>query len=172
MLQWLSGRLPWDDNLKDANYVRDEKLKFRQNLPSLMEQCFPSKSKSVELTKYFEDVISLGYKDRPRYQRLREIFKQALKSIGCVDDGILVLGPSFNGDAPTTSKAQKRRCSKPNDEPEGKDSDSELKGGKRLKRTPKGKKPTARKNLKKVVTVEIGTQTSPCVVTASKKKPI
>lgn len=34
---------------------------------------------------------------------------------------------------------KKRRCSKPNDEPEGKDSDSELKGGKRLKRTPKGK---------------------------------
>ncbi|XP_078262971.1 serine/threonine-protein kinase VRK1 isoform X2 [Rhinoraja longicauda] len=188
MLQWLSGRLPWEDNLKDANYVRDEKLKYRENLPSLMDKCFPGKNKPVELSKYFEDVISLGYKDRPRYQRLREILKQGLKSIGCVDDGILVLGASFNGDAPTTSRAQKRRSSKPIDEPEVKDSDSELKGGKRLKRTPKAKKPTTRKNLKKVVTVEIakkpttrknlkkvvtvaiGTQTSPCVVTASKKK--
>ncbi|XP_051873879.1 serine/threonine-protein kinase VRK1 isoform X1 [Pristis pectinata] len=169
MLQWLSGRLPWEDNLKDANYVRDEKLKYRENLPSLMEKCFPRKNKPVELSKYFEDVISLGYQDRPRYQRLREILKQGLKSIGCVDDGILVLGASSNGDAPTTSKAQKRRISKTNDDPEGNDSDSELKSGKR-QRTPKAKKPTARKNLKKVVTVEIGTQTSPLAVTSPSKK--
>ncbi|XP_062899688.1 serine/threonine-protein kinase VRK1 isoform X1 [Mobula hypostoma] len=169
MLQWLSGQLPWEDNLKDANYVRDEKLKYRENLPSLMEKCFSCKNKPVELSKYFEDVISLGYKDRPHYQKLRDILKQGLKSIGCVDDGNLVLAASSNGDAPTTSKAQKRHISKPNDDPEGNNSDSELKSGKRVKKTPKVKKPT-RKNSKKVVTVEIGTQTSPLAMTSPSRK--
>lgn len=27
MIQWLSGRLPWEDNLKDPNYVRDCKIR-------------------------------------------------------------------------------------------------------------------------------------------------
>ncbi|XP_069772259.1 serine/threonine-protein kinase VRK1 isoform X2 [Narcine bancroftii] len=148
MLQWLRGKLPWNDNLKDANYVRDEKLKYRENLPSLMEKCFPYKNKPVELSKYFEDVISLGYKERPRYQRLREILNQGLKSIGCVDDGILVLGTTSNGDAPSTSKARKRRISKPKDDSEGNDSGSELESKKKPKRTSNAKKRTTKKNFK------------------------
>lgn len=27
MIQWLSGCLPWEDNLKDPNYVRDSKIR-------------------------------------------------------------------------------------------------------------------------------------------------
>ncbi|XP_020366606.1 serine/threonine-protein kinase VRK1 [Rhincodon typus] len=170
MLQWLSGRLPWEDNLKDANYVRDEKLKYKGDIPGLIQKCFPCKNKPAELTKYFEDVLSLGYKDRPQYQRLRDILKEGLKSIGCIDDGVLVSGASSNGDAPTTSKQQKRRASKQNVDHEGNTSDSELKGGKRTRKSPRAKKPAARRNLKKVAMVEIGTQTSPSVLTGHGKR--
>lgn len=27
MVHWLSGHLPWEDNLKDPNFVRDSKIR-------------------------------------------------------------------------------------------------------------------------------------------------
>lgn len=34
MIQWLSGHLPWEDNLKDPNFVRD--LKIRSEMTSFL----------------------------------------------------------------------------------------------------------------------------------------
>ncbi|XP_062046103.1 serine/threonine-protein kinase VRK1-like [Lepus europaeus] len=45
MVQWLSGHLPWEDNLKDPNYVRDSKIRYREDIAGLMDKCFPEKNK-------------------------------------------------------------------------------------------------------------------------------
>lgn len=110
MIQWLSGHLPWEDNLKDPKYVRDSKIRYRENIAGLMDKCFPEINKPDEIAKYMETVKSLDYVEKPRYQNLRDILLQGLKSIGCKDDGKLELGVVENGGlkAKTVSKKRKK----------------------------------------------------------------
>ncbi|XP_028922050.1 serine/threonine-protein kinase VRK1 isoform X2 [Ornithorhynchus anatinus] len=98
MIQWLSGHLPWEDNLKDPNYVRDSKISYRENIAGLMDKCFPGKNKPDEIAKYLETVKLLGYTEKPLYQRLRDILLQGLRTIGSKDDGKLDFGVAENGD--------------------------------------------------------------------------
>uniref|UniRef100_A0A9J8BGE6 non-specific serine/threonine protein kinase n=1 Tax=Cyprinus carpio carpio TaxID=630221 RepID=A0A9J8BGE6_CYPCA len=44
MIQWLCGRLPWEDKLQDPLYVRDSKLRCRDNIDELLKSCFPSEN--------------------------------------------------------------------------------------------------------------------------------
>nr|XP_045252885.1 serine/threonine-protein kinase VRK1 isoform X8 [Macaca fascicularis] len=78
MIQWLTGHLPWEDNLKDPKYVRDSKIRYRENIASLMDKCFPEKN------------------------------KPGLKAIGSKDDGKLDLSVVENGGlkAKTITKVQ------------------------------------------------------------------
>ncbi|KAI2654251.1 Serine/threonine-protein kinase VRK1 [Labeo rohita] len=47
MIQWLCGRLPWEDKLQDPLYVRDSKLRCRDNIDEFLKSCFPSENKPV-----------------------------------------------------------------------------------------------------------------------------
>uniref|UniRef100_A0A8C9QY71 non-specific serine/threonine protein kinase n=1 Tax=Scleropages formosus TaxID=113540 RepID=A0A8C9QY71_SCLFO len=82
MLQWLCGRLPWEDNLQDPIYVRDSKINISCIHKSLLNFKFPS----GEMLKFMEEVKSLGYTDKPNYQKFRAILQEGLKSIGATDD--------------------------------------------------------------------------------------
>ncbi|XP_044520523.1 serine/threonine-protein kinase VRK1 [Gracilinanus agilis] len=104
MIHWLSGYLPWEDNLKDPNYVRDSKISYRENIASLMDKCFPEKNKPDEIAKYLEEVKLLEYTEKPHYQRLREILLQGLRATGSNDDGKLDLLILQNGDLPTKKR--------------------------------------------------------------------
>lgn len=42
MLQWLCGKLPWEDNSPDPELVHIQKKNFMSNIPMLMRRCFPS----------------------------------------------------------------------------------------------------------------------------------
>nr|KAF6503423.1 VRK serine/threonine kinase 1 [Molossus molossus] len=97
MIQWLSGHLPWEDNLKDPNYVRDSKIRYRENIASLMDKCFPEKNKPDEIAKYMETVKLLDYDEKPLYRNLQDILLQGLKSIGSKDDDKLELAVVENG---------------------------------------------------------------------------
>ncbi|XP_014396957.1 PREDICTED: serine/threonine-protein kinase VRK1 [Myotis brandtii] len=114
MVQWLSGHLPWEDNLKDPNYVRDSKIRYRENIAGLMDKCFPEKNKPDEIAKYLETVKLLDYDEKPLYQNLQDILLQGLKSIGSKDDGKLELGALENGapKARTTTKKRKKEAEK------------------------------------------------------------
>ncbi|XP_063804524.1 serine/threonine-protein kinase VRK1 isoform X2 [Pseudophryne corroboree] len=114
MIQWLCGKLPWEDNLTDANYVTDSKIKYGDEISTLMEMCFPGKKKPDELGKYMAAVKALGYSDKPQYQKLREILSQGLKALGTKDDGKLEFSASQNGEMP--AKDKKRKMLKPSDE--------------------------------------------------------
>ncbi|KAM9651666.1 serine/threonine-protein kinase VRK1 isoform 5-T5 [Morphnus guianensis] len=109
MIHWLSGHLPWEENLKDPNFVRDSKIRCRDNVSVLMDKCFPGKNKPDEIAKYMEKVKLLSYEEKPVYQHFREILLQGLKAIGQKDDGVLDFGLSENGDLKTNPVQKKKR---------------------------------------------------------------
>ncbi|NXA82393.1 VRK1 kinase, partial [Thryothorus ludovicianus] len=109
LIHWLSGHLPWEDNLKDPNFVRDSKIRCRENISILMDKCFPGKNKPDEIAKYMEKVKLLSYEEKPVYQQFREILLQGLKAIGQKDDGVLDFGSAENGDFQRNPVQKKRR---------------------------------------------------------------
>ncbi|XP_063146365.1 serine/threonine-protein kinase VRK1 isoform X2 [Candoia aspera] len=104
MICWLSGKLPWEDNLKNPDYVKESKIRYTDNISELMYECFTKEDKPDEVAKYMEKVMALSYTDNPPYQELREIFLQGLQAIGHKDDGILDFEVSVNGDVPAETK--------------------------------------------------------------------
>ncbi|KAJ8290274.1 hypothetical protein GJAV_G00010790 [Gymnothorax javanicus] len=169
MLQWLYGRLPWEDTLQDPIYVRDSKVKFRENISGFISKCFPSENKAEEMVKFMEEVKSLGYSDKPAYQKLRNILEAGLRSIGVTDDDKLDFSVSFNGSGPSLAKkATKRKPVEVNGEPDETDSVPV-----KRKRTPK--KPVVRAAQKKASPkkrlAEMATQTSPGLAKRGRGRP-
>lgn len=105
MLQWLCDRLPWEKNLQDKEYVRNEKNRYMKNIPKLMRDCFCG-DHQVEIQKYLEYINTLEYEDQPDYEFIRKLFREGLKKRGCTDDGKNV---KF-----TTSKASSASADLPN----------------------------------------------------------
>ncbi|XP_044292500.1 serine/threonine-protein kinase VRK1 isoform X3 [Varanus komodoensis] len=114
MICWLSGKLPWEESLKDPECVKASKIKYTDDIAALMDECFPEKNKPDEIARYMDTVMALAYTQKPPYQQLREILLQGLKDIGQKDDGILDFGVSENGDVPTKPALKTREAENPN----------------------------------------------------------
>ncbi|XP_078086021.1 serine/threonine-protein kinase VRK1-like isoform X2 [Mustelus asterias] len=80
MLQWLCGKLPWEQNLRDPVAVQEAKINLMENLPTSVHQCFPSGCESNEIINYLSYVSTLKYEERPRYQKLHNILLNGLES--------------------------------------------------------------------------------------------
>ncbi|XP_063356042.1 serine/threonine-protein kinase VRK1 [Pelmatolapia mariae] len=180
MVQWLCGRLPWEDKLQDPLYVRDSKIRSQENITEFMAKCFSSQDKPDEIQRFMEEVKSLGYTAKPPYDKLRSILQAGLKTIGAKEDGKLEF-TSVNGAAvPPTKKTAKRKMAA--DEAEESEVDSspvkkkrvtKKKEVNRLKKSPK-KTPKSRKvpsSDPKSRLVEMGTQTSPGLAQKSRGRP-
>lgn len=94
MIQWLCGRLPWEDNLQDPVYVRESKIRSQENISEFMTRCFSSQDKPDEIQRFMEEVQSLGYQEQPQYEKLRTILQAGLKAVQAKDDGKLEFSPS------------------------------------------------------------------------------
>lgn len=95
--------------MKDPNYVRDSKIRYRENIAGLMDKCFPEKNKPDEIAKYMETVKLLDYAEKPLYEKLRDILLQGLKAVGSKDDGKLDLSVVENGGLKTKTKAKRKK---------------------------------------------------------------
>ncbi|KAM6973302.1 serine/threonine-protein kinase VRK1 [Aplochiton taeniatus] len=102
MAQWLCGRLPWEDKLTDPVYVRDSKIRCRENISEFMSQCFSPQDRPDELQNYMEAVSTLGFSDKPPYEKLRSLLRSGLKSIGATDDDELEFSTPLNGAGPSS----------------------------------------------------------------------
>ncbi|XP_062863517.1 serine/threonine-protein kinase VRK1 [Trichomycterus rosablanca] len=167
MVQWLCSRLPWEDKLQDPVYVRDSKIRCRNNIREFMKSCFGPGSEPEEMVKYMEEVKSLDYTDKPDYQKLRGILQQGLKSIGATDDDKLDF--SLTGSGAGTS-ATKAKTSKRKKAAEKEASDDEIDASPAKKRRPAKKKEVngvrkaaVKKASPKKRLVESSTQTSPAI---------
>uniref|UniRef100_A0A669DF72 non-specific serine/threonine protein kinase n=1 Tax=Oreochromis niloticus TaxID=8128 RepID=A0A669DF72_ORENI len=116
MVQWLCGRLPWEDKLQDPLYVRDSKIRYEKH--KFMAKCFSSQDKPDEIQRFMEEVKSLGYTAKPPYDKLRSILQAGLKTIGAKEDGKLeftsvngAASPPTKVSAPTCFKREARKCS-------------------------------------------------------------
>lgn len=136
MIQWLCGKLPWEDKLTDPSYVASSKMRYFDEIPALIEACFPGKKKPAEIAKYMEAVSALGYETKPPYQQLRDILLQGLKALGAKDDGKLDFASAVNGDVPV--KTQKRKLPMASEEEEEEEEQTVVK-----KKAPRGRPPKA-----------------------------
>ncbi|XP_023931169.1 serine/threonine-protein kinase VRK1 isoform X3 [Lingula anatina] len=111
LLQWLCGRLPWESNLENKDFVRDQKLKYMEDIPSLMKACFPKGEAPAAIAKYLQYVSKLDYAETPDYDHLRKLMKDGLKKCGAGINGKLNLG------LPLSPKGRKRESDNVSDTP-------------------------------------------------------
>ncbi|XP_039994146.1 serine/threonine-protein kinase VRK1 isoform X1 [Xiphias gladius] len=164
MVQWLCGRLPWEDNLQDPLYIRDSKIRCQENISQFMTECFSSQDKPDEIQKFMEEVKSLGYQDRPPYEKLRTILQTGLKTIRAKDDGKLEFAPVNGAVSPPAQKTAKRKKTE--------DEESETDGSPiKKKRVTKKKELNRLKKSQPRKVVEMGTQTSPVLAQKSRGRP-
>lgn len=86
MLQWLSGKLPWEDNLKDPECVSRQKARFMDDLPALMKSCFHGKPAPSGLVAYFQYVADMEFDEEPNYKQLRKILVDGIRAAGHTND--------------------------------------------------------------------------------------
>ncbi|XP_054051201.1 serine/threonine-protein kinase VRK2 isoform X1 [Rissa tridactyla] len=89
MLQWLCGKLPWEQNLKDPVAVQSAKTKLMDELPDSVMEWGSSGSSCSEISKFLACVYDLAYDEKPKYQVLKKILLDGLKSSGTECDGPL-----------------------------------------------------------------------------------
>ncbi|XP_068574146.1 serine/threonine-protein kinase VRK1 isoform X2 [Cebidichthys violaceus] len=183
MVQWLCGRLPWEDKLQDPLYVRDSKIRSQENISEFMTKCFSSQDKPAEIQRFMEEVKSVGYQDKPPYKKLRSILQAGLDDIQTKDDGKLKFTPVSGGVSPVAKTTKRKKVA---DEADESETDGVLVKKKRVtkKKEVNGVKKSPKKTVRpkkvsgtgkasdpKSRLVEMGTQTSPGLALRSRGRP-
>ncbi|KAM7376768.1 hypothetical protein PAMP_006476 [Pampus punctatissimus] len=180
MIQWLCGRLPWEDKLQDAIYVRDSKIRSQENISEFMTKCFSSQDRPDEMQKFMEEVKALRYQDNPPYEKFRSILQAGLKTIQAKDDSKLEF-TAVNGavSAPAKKTTKRKKAADEEEETDGSPikksratKKKEVNGVKKSpKKNPRPKKApsTGKRGDPKSRLVEMGTQTSPGLAQRSRQ---
>lgn len=102
-MYFLRGGLPWQGLKAATNKQKYEKIGEKKQTTAIKDLCdsFPGKSRlnaavqrppntdltTDEFNKYLSYVRNLGFEDTPDYDYLRDLFTQALKNTGEIEDG-------------------------------------------------------------------------------------
>ena len=83
-MYFLRGGLPWQGLKAATNKQKYEKIGEKKQTTAIKDLCegFPD-----QFVQYLTYVRNLGFEDTPDYDYLRELFTQALKDAGGVEDG-------------------------------------------------------------------------------------
>ncbi|XP_068276540.1 serine/threonine-protein kinase VRK2 isoform X2 [Nyctibius grandis] len=112
MLQWLCGKLPWEQNLKDPVAVQTAKTKLMDELPDSVMEWDSSGSSCSELSKFLACVYGLAYDEKPKYQVLKQILLDGLESSGTRYDGPLDFSAAARTQNHCAAKASRVRLPK------------------------------------------------------------
>ena len=89
LVHWMSGQLPWMDNLTNFQYVHNQKNGFMGDIQSFLLRCFGEDGHPEVLEEYLRYVGSLEFDTTPSYDKCRQMFEQALKKEKCPLNGKL-----------------------------------------------------------------------------------
>jgi len=78
LVHWMSGRLPWMNQLSDPKKVYIAKKLFFNNIKNSLEKCF-NKSYPDVLFTFLTYVEKIPFDSRPDYIKCRTLFQNALK---------------------------------------------------------------------------------------------
>ncbi|KAM9316794.1 serine/threonine-protein kinase VRK2 [Gastrophryne carolinensis] len=81
MLHWLSGKLPWDQDLKFPSAVQAAKEKLMDELPKSVI-AWLGQEDGCHLAKFVTEVHTLEYNMKPNFGKLKGILLNALESAG------------------------------------------------------------------------------------------
>ncbi|KAK5104049.1 Palmitoylated plasma membrane-bound casein kinase [Lithohypha guttulata] len=83
-MYFLRGGLPWQGLKAATNKQKYEKIGEKKQTTAIKDLC---EGLPEEFNKYLSYVRNLGFEDTPDYDFLRDLFTQALKNTGEVEDG-------------------------------------------------------------------------------------
>ncbi|KAG8528053.1 uncharacterized protein KY384_006969 [Bacidia gigantensis] len=86
-LYFLRGGLPWQGLKAATNKQKYEKIGEKKQTTAIKDLCEGYPAVAEEFNKYLSYVRNLGFEDTPDYDYLRDLFTQALKNTGEVEDG-------------------------------------------------------------------------------------
>ncbi|KAH6919442.1 hypothetical protein HPB50_029572 [Hyalomma asiaticum] len=89
LYQWLLCRQPWEDNLKDPEYISEQKSSLIEDISLLMTECIPRGKIPCCITEFLQYVASVKFEDTPDCKRLKRTFVKRVQAAGCVPDGML-----------------------------------------------------------------------------------
>uniref|UniRef100_A0A8B9NAL2 VRK serine/threonine kinase 3 n=1 Tax=Accipiter nisus TaxID=211598 RepID=A0A8B9NAL2_9AVES len=82
LLKWLSGFLPWSEELDKVETVVEKKEKYKGDVKCLLQLCFRQKRPIPDaLQSYLQQVMALEYEEKPDYEALRQLFKKPLEKM-------------------------------------------------------------------------------------------
>uniref|UniRef100_UPI003AB0FCBD serine/threonine-protein kinase VRK2 isoform X1 n=2 Tax=Centroberyx gerrardi TaxID=166262 RepID=UPI003AB0FCBD len=106
LLHWMCGSLPWDDVLSNPTQVQEAKARLMDNLPGSVQQLSASGASTDDVARFLLYVKSLGYQDRPDYQKVKDLLASSGK--GRLDFSTPQEEPAGGS---TTKKAERARGS-------------------------------------------------------------
>ncbi|KAL9108635.1 MAG: hypothetical protein Q9227_006581 [Pyrenula ochraceoflavens] len=86
-MYFLRGGLPWQGLKAATNKQKYEKIGEKKQTTAIKDLCDGFPDNAEEFNKYLSYVRNLGFEDTPDYDFLRDLFTQALKNTGEVEDG-------------------------------------------------------------------------------------
>ncbi|KAH6919444.1 hypothetical protein HPB50_029574 [Hyalomma asiaticum] len=82
LLQWLCCRLPWEDNLKDTEYVSQQKGSLMEDISLIMRKCILHGDISCGITWFQQCVASMKFEGIRDYKWLKMIFEKGIQAVG------------------------------------------------------------------------------------------
>ncbi|XP_075211966.1 serine/threonine-protein kinase VRK1-like [Lycorma delicatula] len=89
LVHWLSGHLPWEDDVADPEIVAEKKRYSMENIHEFLKSCFAPEAPPETLEKYLLYVKRLGYSSQPNYKYCKKLFRMGIRNSGFVDDNKL-----------------------------------------------------------------------------------
>ncbi|XP_050315113.1 serine/threonine-protein kinase VRK1-like [Anthonomus grandis grandis] len=107
MIYWLTGSLPWIDDLKEPELVEKMKNRSFADLRAFLAVCF------MDCPRFMVDMLTyikqLQFMDKPNYDFVRALFKTALKEYGYKDNAKLDFDNLEGGVHPNESRGHETR---------------------------------------------------------------
>ncbi|QQP40761.1 Uncharacterized protein FKW44_014914 [Caligus rogercresseyi] len=179
LVHWMSGHLPWMNNLTNPVYVHTQKKGFMSDIPSFLRNCFGDENKYPDvLEKFLNYTVGLEFDTKPDYDLCRSLFKDELRRLRLPSDGKIDFSSSSRSSQKKVGNHNlvggKKQQAKQEESEEEEAADESMEIDDETEEEEEEFKTPRSRRRNKTHLVDTGVQTSPAFVkaarTAAKKK--